>query len=256
MTPSGNIPVVMVACKVLQSILEQLLPEERMGYRAVFMDYGLHRVPANMTRELQDTIDGIEDPSLVVLGYGLCGNGLNGIMAGNHTLLIPKVDDCIAILLGSRRIYNREFTAVPGTYYLSKGWLESGSHPLKEYEEYAQKYGEKEAAWIMDQQYKNYERLVLVAHSQSDLEKYRPQALEVAHYCEQWNMRYEEILGSDRYVRRLIEVIDDPDKGDAEIIVVPAGGQIRQELFWDFQMVAPEKQPTVSGQAKTIRSSA
>ena len=108
----------------------------------------------------------------------------------------------------------------------------------------------------MDQQYKNYERLVLVAHSQSDLEKYRPQALEVAHYCEQWNMRYEEILGSDRYVRRLIEVIDDPDKDDAEFIVVPAGGQIRQELFWDFQMVAPEKQPTVSGQAKTIRSSA
>ncbi len=245
MTPSEKIPVVIIACKVLQSMLEQLLPE-RLADRTVFMDYGLHRVPANLTRELQDTMDAIKDPSLVVLGYGLCGNGLEGIVAGKHTLLIPKVDDCIAILLGSRQAYLREFTAVPGTYYLSKGWLESGSHPLKEYEKYAQKYGAEETAWIMDQQYQNYERLVLVAHSQSDLEKYRPQALEVARYCEQWGMRYEEILGSDRYVRRLIEIIDDPTKGDKEFIIVSPGGQVRQEMFWDFQMVEPRKQQAVT----------
>jgi hypothetical protein len=246
MSSSGNIPVVIIACKVLQSMLEQILPQ-RLADRTVFIDYGLHRVPTNMTRELQDTIDAITEPSLVVLGYGLCGNGLEGIVAGKHILLVPKVDDCIAILLGSRQAYIREFTAVPGTYYLSKGWLESGSHPLKEYEEYAQKYGPEEAAWIMDQQYRNYERLVFVAHSQSDLEKYRPQALEVARYCKQWDMRYEEILGSDRYVRRLIEIIDAPAKGDNEFIIVAPGGQIRQEQFWDFQMVEPGKQHVGSG---------
>ncbi|MHC4489585.1 MAG: hypothetical protein ACYSW7_10490, partial [Planctomycetota bacterium] len=75
----------------------------------------------------------------------------------------------------------------------------------------------------------------------------RPQALEVARYCEQWGMRYEEILGSDRYVRRLIEIIDDPAKGDNEFIIVSPGGQIRQEMFWDFQMVEPRKQKVVSG---------
>lgn len=245
MTFSGKIPVVIIACKVMQSMLEQLIPDQLLQ-RAAFMDYGLHRVPAKMTQELQDAIDGLNDPSLVVLGYGLCGNGLDGIVVGKHTLLIPKVDDCIAILLGSRQAYIREFTAVPGTYYLSKGWLESGSHPLKEYEKYAQKFGAEEAAWIMDQQYRNYERLAMIAHSQSDLEKYRPQALEVARYCEKWGMRYEEILGSDRYVRRLVEIIDQPDKSDKEFIIVPPGGQIRQELFWDFQIVEPQKQQVVT----------
>jgi hypothetical protein len=246
MSSSGNTAVVIIACKVLQSMLEQLLPKD-LAERTVFMDYGLHRVPANMTRQLQDTIDAIQEPSRVVLGYGLCGNGLEGITAGKHTLLIPKVDDCIAILLGSRQAYIREFTAVPGTYYLSKGWLEAGSHPLKEYQEYAQKYGGEEAAWIMDQQYRNYERLVFVAHSQSDLETYRPQALDVAHYCEQWGMRYEEILGSDRYVRKLIEIINDPAKGDNEFIVVAPGEQIRQQLFWDFEMVESRQQQGGSG---------
>jgi hypothetical protein len=195
------------------------------------MDYGLHRHPQRMTWTLQDAIDSVQTPSLIVLGYGLCGNGLNGIKARSHTLLIPRVDDCIAILLGSRRAYMREFEATPGTYYLSKGWLESGSHPLKEYHEYREKYGDEDAAWIMDQQYQNYERLALVAHRPEDLETYRSQALEVAQYCQQWDMRYEEILGSDAFVRSLVEAALDLDRAGDEFVVIPPGGDVRQDQF-------------------------
>jgi hypothetical protein len=211
-------------------MLEQLLPPG-LAQQVTFMDYGLHRVPGKMTWTLQDAIDNLAEPSLVVLGYGLCGNGLNGIQAGVHTLLVPRTDDCIAILLGSRQAYMREFEATPGTYYLSKGWLESGSHPLKEYQECAQKYGPVEAEWIMDQQYQHYERLVLVAHSQGDLDRYRPSAQEVARYCERWGMRYEEILGSDDYVRRLVEAAAAPEKADGDFLVIPPGGEISQNQF-------------------------
>ena len=236
-------PIVVLSCQVLKDLLAEpanggLLPEGLVD-EIVFMDYGLHRVPSRMTRALQETLDQIETPSLVVLGYGLCGNGLQGIKAGRHTLLVPRVNDCIALLLGSHKAYIREFEAVPGTYYLSKGWLESGSHPLKEYEEYLPKYGPEQAMWIMDQQYQHYERLVLVAHHQSDLESYRPQALEVARFCQRWGMRYEEILGSDEYVRHLVELIRAVaergvgalDGGNKDLMVIPPGGEIRQEQF-------------------------
>jgi hypothetical protein len=184
-------------------------------------------------------VNRIEEPSLVVLGYGLCGNGLKGLRAGVHTLLVPRVDDCIAILLGSYRAYMREFQSVPGTYYLSKGWLESGSHPLKEYNEYVPKYGEKEAMWIMDQQYQHYERVALVAHTQADLDAYRAQAQEVAQFCERWDMRYEEILGSDRFVRQLAELLSNVlQQGAAalngasrDFLVIPPGDGIRQDHF-------------------------
>ncbi|MGD9146974.1 MAG: DUF1638 domain-containing protein [Anaerolineae bacterium] len=234
--PQESIPVIVLACQVLQDLLTRLLPEG-LAQEVTYMDYGLHRVPGNMTGTLQEAIDGIQTPSLVVLGYGLCGNGLRGLKAGQHTLLVPRVDDCIALLLGSYRTYIREFEAVPGTYYLSKGWLESGSHPLKEYQEYVPKYGAEEAMWIMDQQYQHYERLVLVAHDQSDLEAYRPQALEVARFCERWGMRYEERLGSDQYVRRLVQVTTELDVresirlADGDFLVIPPGGEIRQEQF-------------------------
>jgi hypothetical protein len=238
MSSLEKLPVVILACQVLEDLLERLLPEE-MAREVVYMDYGLHRVPAKMTWTLQDALNSIQDPSLVVLGYGLCGNGLRGLKSGQHTLLVPRVDDCIALLLGSRRAYIREFEAVPGTYYLSKGWLESGSHPLLEYQEYVPKYGAKEAMWVMDQQYQHYERLVLVAHTQADLDAYRPQAQEVASFCERWSMRYEEILGSDGYVRRLVELLSDvADKGRGglngagdDFLVIPPGGEILQEQF-------------------------
>lgn len=241
-TPEGTerapTRIVIIACQVLQDLLTQLLPQE-LAHDVIFMDYGLHRVPSKMTGTLQETINAIADPSLIVLGYGLCGNGLRGIRAGQHTLLVPRADDCIALLLGSYQAYMREFQAVPGTYYLSKGWLESGSHPLLEYEEYVPRYGADEAMWLMDQQYQHYERLVLVAHSQSDLEAYRAQAQKIARFCERWGMRYEEILGSDKYVRRLVELLLNLAGGSAatmepvngDFLVVPPGGEIHQEQF-------------------------
>ncbi|MEN8171813.1 MAG: DUF1638 domain-containing protein [Chloroflexota bacterium] len=230
MTSKNGIPIVIIACKVFQSLLEELVPDD-MAEQITFMDYGLHSVPAKLTWAVQDAIDAVEKPSLIVLGYGLCGNGLKDIQSGKHTLLIPRTDDCIAILLGSYKKYTQEFDATPGTYYLTKGWLESGSNPLQEYEEIVEKYGEKDAAWIMDQQYQHYERLAFVSHDLNDMEKYRPKAKEVAQYCEQWGFRYEEILGSDIYIRRLIKIAADIDKADNNFVVIPPGGTVTQAMF-------------------------
>lgn len=226
----GELPIVVIACRVLEDLLMRLMPEG-MVKQVTYTDYGLHRHTRRLNETVQDFINDVKDPSLVVLGYGLCGDGLNGIQAGNHTLLIPRTDDCIALLLGSYQAYMREFETVPGTYYLTKGWLESDTHPLKEYEEYLEKYGPDDAMWIMDMQYQHYERLVLVAHSQADLDKYRSQAQEVAHYCERWGMRYEEVLGSDAYVCRLVEMAVALDKADENFLLIPPGGEIRQAQF-------------------------
>ena len=227
------LPVVLIACKVFQFFIEKYFPS---GFfqNLIFMDYGLHRVPKNLKTALQEQLDQIEAPSLVVLGYGLCGNGLDGIQAGLHTLLVPRTDDCIAILLGSYQTYQQEFSSVPGTYYLTKGWLESGSNPLQEYQEYRQRYGEEKAAWLMDTQYHNYKRIAFIAHEQKDLERYRKVAKEVAQYCERWGMSYQEMLGSDQYIRRLAELALSPDRNDYDFIIISPGGELKQRDFIRF----------------------
>lgn len=223
-------PVVVIACKIFEILLQQYLPE-MMVEQATWLDYGLHRVPSKIATSVQAELDRLPRPSLVVLGYGLCGNGISGIQAGPHTLLVPRMDDCITLLLGSYSRYMQEFESVPGTYWLSRGWLESGSHPLKEYEEYRQRYGEKDADWLVDTQYEHYERLVMVAHDRRDLDAYRAQAQAVARFCERWGMQYEEILGSDDYVRRLVQVAQDLNRADSDFVIIPPGGEIRMEQF-------------------------
>jgi len=228
--PPRDLPVVVIACRVFQGLFERHLPDG-LAKSVIYKEYGLHRVPSRIQGSLQDEIDTIEEASLVVLGYGLCGNGLAGVRSGIHTLLIPCVDDCIAMLLGSHEAYRKQFQSVPGTYYLSKGWLESGSQPLKEYQECVEKYGKDNADWIMDQQYRNYRRLVFVAQGQGDLDEYRPQAKEVAQFCRRWDMEYEEILGSDRYIKRLVEVAIDPARVNEDFVLIPPGGEVRLEQF-------------------------
>ena len=224
--------MVVISCQILRDMFARLLPSDVVS-AVEYMDYGLHRSPALLTEAMQEAIDRVEEASLVVLGFGLCGNGLSGLRAGPHTLLAPRAHDCIALLLGSRQAYANQCDETPGTYYLSKGWLEAATHPLQEYERYKQKYGEEQAMWLMDEMYQHYERLVLVGHTSRDLEESRSEAQNVARFLERWDVRYEELLGSDEYVRRLVEVALDLSQADGDFVVVPPGGVIRAEQFME-----------------------
>lgn len=223
--------MIVIACKVFEHLLRNRLQSNGNPREVTFLDYGLHQVPGNLKRTLQSMITEIAEPSLILLGYGLCGNGLDGIEAGIHTLLVPRADDCIALLLGSYQSYQREFWSNPATYYLTKGWLESGSNPLDEYLAYVERYGNETAQWLMDQQYSRYNRLVLVTHNQADLEEYRPRALEIAQFCQQWGMEYQEIVGSEDYIKRLVEVSSQLETVDEDFIIVPPGGELQQRHF-------------------------
>ena len=223
-----NLPVVFLACKVFEGIVNNA-----NDVSTQFLDYGLHSIPKQLKQAIQEQVDSISEPSLIVLGYGLCGNGLDGIRAGKHTLVIPKADDCIAIFMGSRQRYLKQFHENPGTYYLTKGWFEVGSDPLSEHEKYVEQYGLETADWLMEQQYQHYRKLMFVAQRQTDLDTYRPRALEVAAYCERFGMVYEEYLGSDELVKQISAVLESHHNLSPEFIVVPPGGLLQQDMFLD-----------------------
>ena len=223
-------PFILVACQVLQTMLEPYLREASVS--AMFQDYGLHRTPELMRTALQERIDEIREPSVIVFGYGLCGNGLGGLKARHHTLVVPRVDDCIALLLGSYQRYQEEFAAEPGTYYLTRGWLESGSHPLKEYQELVEKYDPETAGWVLDEQYRNYQRVLLVAPNQAELEAGREKASQVADFCAaRWGWRYEERLGSGELLGRLLTVAPHLQESTDDFLVITPGGEVQQEMF-------------------------
>lgn len=97
------------------------------------VDGTLHRSPSRLRGHLQQIIDGA-GASRLVLAMGLCGGATSDLAAGRATLALPLVDDCLALLLGSQEEYRRQTGECPGTYFLSKGWLDSPDSIVGEYE--------------------------------------------------------------------------------------------------------------------------
>lgn len=223
-------PVVILACPVLRELIEARIAGS--GTPSRYLDYGLHVLPKRMAPSLQEELHRLAEPSLVLVGYGLCGNGLEGLRAGRHTLVIPRVDDCIAILLGSREAYLEAQRRHPGTYYLTRGWLEVGAHPLGEYREMVEKFGRESADHVLDMLFGNYTRLCLLASTSADLDACRDEAHRVAEFCaSRWNMSYEERIGSDALLRALLDAPRRMAALGEDFVVVPPGGCVQARMF-------------------------
>ena len=188
-----------IACATVIEEVLPLLPED-MTYEV--FDFGLHLIPEKLRNKLQEAIDAASaEADTIILGYGLCSMAAVGLKATRCTLVIPRVDDCIAIFLGSRAAYQKQFGQEPGTYYLTKGWIEVSDTPFAEYERLVEKYGPERADRMIKLVFKNYTRLAFIDTGCYEQERYREYARRMAR---QFGLRYEEIPGSTALIRKML----------------------------------------------------
>lgn len=220
----------LIACEVFKDEFEAIAPPE---LARTYLPQGLHRTPGKMPAEIQEVVDGLpSDVELIVLGYGLCSNGVVGVAARQAPIVLPKVHDCIALLLGSVERYEEEVAACPGTYYITPGWALYGSTSLSSYKnEYLPKYGEEDARYIAGELLKHYTRVALINHGTGDMEIGRAHARE---FAETFGMTYAEIPGSLDYLRRLVRGPWDND----DFVLVEPGGALSPTPFMMLHTIA------------------
>jgi hypothetical protein len=187
------------------------------------LDFGLHVYPESLRETLQREIDASPSGVDIVLGYGLCSNAVVGLSSPCNRLIIPRVDDCIALFLGSREEYLMRLSEEPGTYFLTKGWIEAADHPYKEFLRMSERYGVEKAMRVVKVMLANYTRMVLINTGNYHLDECRETARNMAEILE---LRYEEIAGSNRMLRMMLD-------GDwsREFIVVEPGERISLSHF-------------------------
>ena len=210
-----------------------MLPLIPSGMQHQVFDFGLHINPEKLHRKLQEAIDAVSGKyDTILLGYGMCSQAIVGIKANDCRLVAPRVDDCIAIFLGSRSEYTQQSQQEPGTYYLTKGWIEVGDTPFSEFERSVQRYGTETAEYIYQMMMGNYKRLALINSGQNELEKYRDYAQRTA---KKFSLRFEEIPGSDRLIKKMFS-----GDWDKDFVVIEPGQSF---TFADFIDPAKNENP-------------
>lgn len=211
-----------IACNIMK---EELTHAQTDGVSIVYLEQSMHRTPQKMKGAIQEEIEKTEkwDGDQIVLAYGLCSNGIVGIRANRHPLLIPKVHDCITLFLGSNARYMEEHHREPGTYYLTKGWIEEKKSPLGIFEEYCQRHDRETAEWVIREELKNYTRIALVESELGVEERHRQHARENARFL---RLKCEEIQGSLDFFRKIIR-----GPWDKDFVVLKPGEEATQEMF-------------------------
>ena len=225
----------LIGCEVLFRELCDACAHAPHQVDVEFLPKGLHDLGGRpMAAKLQEAVDRTPEGiyQAILLGYGLCGNGLDGLTARRTRMVAPRAHDCIALLMGSRERYQRYFEQNPGTYYRSTGWLERGqglqqlTHDTMGFDESLEdmirKYGEDNGRYLYEEltRYQSqYSRLTFI---ETGLEAGGKFVGESVAEAKEKGWTFERLTGDLAWLRRLVW----GEWAEAEFVIAEPGQRI------------------------------
>ena len=156
---------VLIACKMMEMETRAALEQTGCTPEVIWMDKGLHNRPEDLREALQEALKTAEaeyHPDRVLLAFGFCGNAMDGLKAGSFQLILPRIDDCIVMFIGSRK-RKAELEGGVGTMFQTSDWTETEDKSLLGAKNrLIEKYGEDDGPEIFDMLYGNYGRIAVL----------------------------------------------------------------------------------------------
>ena len=209
-----------ISCRTVEDEVTAAAARAGVDYPVTWLESGLHNTPNILRERLQEALDGL-DAERVLLAMGYCGNAISGVRAGEHELIVPRVDDCISLLLGSveRRVeVSKELSA----YFFTEGWMRGERNIWNEYLYTVEKYGEDMADTIMEMMYSHYKTLALLDCGVGDLDALSEQVRPLA---EALGLERKRVGATLSYIEQLFTGPWD----DERFLVVSEGGVIGEK---------------------------
>ncbi len=163
---------VAIACKTLEEEVKLVLRRiERPKPELIWVESGLHNTPEKLRARLQLELDGLREVGRVLLIFGICGNSALYLRSRDFEIILPRVDDCITLMLGS--FYERrKISSEVGTYFLTRGWLRNESNIYSDYQYALKKYGKRITEEIYKTLLAHYIQLGLIDTGAYDFEEF------------------------------------------------------------------------------------
>lgn len=151
---------VVIACGTIKDEVKKALELAGKDYPLTTLRPGLDDHPQDLRDAIQQELDKLTEPSLVLLGYGFSNGALVDFPTGRHTLVAPQAEDVICIVLGSQKRRDKILNESPA-YFITDGWMR-GDALFKNYEKSVEKYGPEKAAKLQKTMMRAYKRFLLL----------------------------------------------------------------------------------------------
>ncbi len=168
-----------LACETIADEVRLAAQQTDSLFPICWIESGMHNYPDKLRKYLQSEIDRIENVDYTLLLFGYCGNSLLGLVPHNNPLVIPRVDDCISLLLGGNERRNALNRKAMG-YFLTRGWLSHENNLWNEYNYCIKKYGPERTRQIYHVMLHNYKKLNVIETGAYNLEELLPLTEEIA----------------------------------------------------------------------------
>ncbi|QRN86318.1 DUF1638 domain-containing protein [Clostridia bacterium] len=154
----------LIACETLKEELLFVITEGNIHDLDIeWVDGGLHENPEKLQNRIQSLIenyDGVYD--FILLGYGYCGGGIKDLISKKSTLIVPKVSDCISLLLGSEKV-RMEINERDHPFFMTKGWARCMDQVgILCIQRIKDKYGYEKTSNIFQQMFSGYKAIDVI----------------------------------------------------------------------------------------------
>ncbi len=195
-------PRLVIACRVMEPDLVALAGDAP-GLSIQYLEQSLHRTPRRLAPKVQAIIDQAPpDVAQVVLGYGLCSNGIAGVRAGRQELIVPLAEDASASSWLPWRA-NAELFGPARAPTTDPGWLAENQGPPGHHRarSYVPRVGARERGLGHAGELKHYTHLALIDSGTVPLGRPAPRPWPTPRF---FGMQYTELQGQDHYLRQLL----------------------------------------------------
>ncbi len=204
----------------------------------VLLQEEIDRIDRNADDHSQDTE--IVDYDAILLAYGLCSGVSMGLKSKKYPLVIPRVHDCVAMLMGDKEMYRHYYFSHPGTFYSSCGFTElayfrNEQQEQRKWEACLRRYKGNERlarkAWKLERSLvDHYERISFIRWDELPFPEYEERNRQEA---KKRGWQFETLQGSSRLFRKLV----DGDWDEENFLVVPPGYTAQESYEEDIMQV-------------------
>jgi len=163
--------------KMYREYLHQLeFQEKKYEDKIIYFPRSMHKNPQILKKALQEAIEKEILAKEIILLYGFCGRATEGLKCENATLILPKFDDCINLLLFEGKRAARNLTEKE-SLYLTKGWSEDEESILGTCRNMEKNYP-SDARAMLETIYGGYKKITILDTGSFDLELVKENACE------------------------------------------------------------------------------